>query len=106
MSEILTSVNFKIIKPVYNIDYRKIKERDKMQKATIQLETLTCPSCMQKIEGAVKSLDGIDENSLNVSFNSSKVKVNFDEEKLSIKEIESAIDKVGYEVKKSTVRPA
>ncbi|NLY47008.1 MAG: heavy-metal-associated domain-containing protein [Tissierella sp.] len=77
-----------------------------MQKATIQLETLTCPSCMQKIEGAVKSLDGIDTDSLNVSFNSSKVKLNFDDEKVSIKDIENAIDKVGYEVKKSTVRPA
>ncbi len=29
--------------------------------ATIQLETLTCPSCIQKIEGAVKGLDGIDD---------------------------------------------
>ena len=77
-----------------------------MQKATIQLEALTCPSCMQKIEGAVKSLDGIDVKSLSVSFNSSKVKVNFDDEKLSIIDIENVIDKVGYEVKKSTVRPA
>ena len=77
-----------------------------MQKATIQLETLTCPSCMQKIEGAVKSLDGIDIESLNVSFNSSKVKLNFDDEKVSIQDIEKAIDKVGYEVKKSTVRSA
>lgn len=61
---------------------------------------------MQKIEGAVKSLDGIDLDSLNVSFNSSKVKLNFDDGKISIKDIENAIDKVGYEVKKSTVRPA
>ena len=30
-----------------------------MQKATIQLETLSCPSCMQKIENAVKGLKGI-----------------------------------------------
>jgi len=75
-----------------------------MQKATLQLETLTCPTCMLKIEGAVKALDGIDKESLNVSFNSSKVKVNFDDEKLSIKDIENAIDKVGYEVKKSQVK--
>ncbi len=77
-----------------------------MQKATIQLETLTCPSCMQKIEGAVKSLDGIDQDSLKVSFNSSRVRLNFDEEKVSIKDIENVIDKVGYEIKKSTVKPA
>ena len=59
---------------------------------------------MQKIENAVKSLDGIDQDSLNVLFNSSKVKVNFDGEKVSIDDIEKAIDKLGYEVKKSTVR--
>ncbi|NLC43443.1 MAG: heavy-metal-associated domain-containing protein [Clostridiales bacterium] len=75
-----------------------------MQKATLQLETLTCPSCLLKIENAVKSLDGIDQDSLNVLFNSSKVKVNFDDEKVSIEDIEKAIDKLGYEVKKTTVR--
>jgi len=76
----------------------------KMQKATLQLETLTCPSCMQKIEGAVKSLDGVDKESLNILFNASKVKLNFDDEKLSIEEIENAITKLGYEVKKSQVK--
>ena len=75
-----------------------------MQKATIQLETLTCPSCMQKIEGAVKSLDGVDQESLKVLFNASKVKLNFDDEKLSLKEIEEAITKLGYEVKKSQAK--
>lgn len=75
-----------------------------MQKATIQLETLTCPSCVQKIEAAVKSLDGVEKESLNVLFNSSKVKVNYDDEKLSLKDIEDAITKMGYEVKKSTVK--
>ena len=75
-----------------------------MKKATLQLETLACPSCMQKIEGAVGALDGIDKDSLKVLFNSSKVKVNFDQEKLSIEEIKNAIDRMGYEVKKSTVR--
>jgi copper chaperone CopZ len=76
----------------------------KMQKATIQLETLTCPSCMLKIEGAVKSITGVDKESLNVSFNTSKVKLNFDDDKTSIKDIEDAIVKLGYEVKKSTVK--
>ena len=75
-----------------------------MQKATIQLETLTCPSCMQKIENGVKSLDGVDKKSLKVLFNSSKVKVEYDDEKVSIKDIENAIDKLGYEVKKSQVK--
>lgn len=75
-----------------------------MQKATIQLETLTCPSCMQKIENGVKSLDGVDKKSLKVLFNSSKVRVEYDDEKVSIKDIEKAIDKLGYEVIKSQVK--
>lgn len=75
-----------------------------MQKATIHLETLTCPSCMQKIENGVKSLDGVDKKSIKVLFNSSKVRVEYDDEKLSIKDIENSIDKLGYEVIKSQVK--
>jgi len=75
-----------------------------MQKATIQLETLTCPSCMQKIQNAVKALDGVDKENLSVLFNSSKVKVNFDDGKLSVKDIEIAIEKMGYVVIKSQVK--
>lgn len=43
-----------------------------MQKATIQLETLTCPSCMQKIENGVKSLDGVNKNNIKVLFKDRK----------------------------------
>ena len=75
-----------------------------MQKATIQLETLTCQSCMQKIENGVKSLDGVSKESLKVLFNSSKVRVEFDDEKVSIKDIEHVINKLGYEVLKSQVK--
>lgn len=75
-----------------------------MKTATIQLEDLACPSCMQKIEGAIKGLDGIDKDTLKVLFNSSKVKLDFDEDKVSIDSIEDAITKIGYEVKKSRVK--
>ena len=75
-----------------------------MQKATIQLETLTCPSCMQKIENGVKSLEGVNKESVKVLFNSSKVRSEFDDEKVSIKDIENSIDKLGYEVLKSQVK--
>ncbi len=44
-----------------------------MKTATIQLESLACPSCMQKIEAAVKSVQGVDANTVQVLFNSSKV---------------------------------
>lgn len=75
-----------------------------MKSATIQLETLICPSCMQKIEGALKGLGGIDKDTVKVSFNSSKVKVDFDEDKISIDEIKDSINRVGYEVIRSIVK--
>ena len=34
-----------------------------MKKATLQLETLTCPSCALKIENAVKSVNGVEKES-------------------------------------------
>lgn len=75
-----------------------------MKKATIQVNTLTCPSCALKIEGAVKALDGVEKESVRVLFNSSKVKLDFDEGKLAVEDIEKAIAALGYEVKKSQVK--
>lgn len=75
-----------------------------MKSATIQLETLTCPSCMQKIEGAVKGVAGVDQDSVKVMFNASKVKLSYDEGQVSIEDIEQAITRVGYEVQKTSVR--
>jgi copper chaperone len=75
-----------------------------MQKATIQLESLACPSCLQKIENATKGLNGVEKESVKVLFNSSKVKLDFDNSKITIKEIENAITTLGYEVIKSQVK--
>ncbi len=75
-----------------------------MKKAVIQLGTLTCPSCALKIGSAVKSLAGVEKESVNVLFNSSKVKLNFDDETLSVEEIEKAISALGYDVIKSQVK--
>lgn len=76
-----------------------------MQKATIQLEDLVCPACVQKVENAVKSLDGVDKESVKVLFNSSKAKFDFDEGKVSIEAVEKAISAMGYDVIKSQVKP-
>lgn len=77
-----------------------------MQKATIQLETLSCPSCIQKIDNAVKGLDGVEKDSVKVMFNASKVKADFDETVTTIENIENVIEKLGYPVTKSKVKAA
>ncbi|HFL3828676.1 TPA: heavy-metal-associated domain-containing protein, partial [Clostridioides difficile] len=52
---------------------------------TYQLNTLTCPSCMAKIEVALKNTKGVKESE--VLFNSSKAKVTFDESIVESKDI-------------------
>lgn len=75
-----------------------------MQKATIQLEVFACPSCVLKVENAVKSFGDVDKESVKVLFNSSKVKFDFDADRVSVQDIEKAITALGYEVKKTQVK--
>lgn len=77
-----------------------------MQKSVIHLETLTCPSCIQKIENALKGINGIDKDSVEVLFNSSRVRTNFDSNSTSIEAIEKAIEDLGYPVIRSKVKAA
>ncbi len=75
-----------------------------MAKAIIQLESLTCPSCKLKIEKAAKSLPGVDPASVEVLFNASKLKLDFNAEQIVVADIEKAVTALGYEVKKSQVK--
>ncbi|TQS71850.1 metal-binding protein [Ornithinibacillus gellani] len=77
-----------------------------MQKAMIQLEALSCPSCLQKIEKAVTGLEGIEKDSVKVMFNASKVKADFNADTIAIEQIEKAIEDLGYPIIKSKVKPA
>ena len=61
---------------------------------TYNLETLTCPSCSIKIEGALRKTKGVEE--VEVLFNSSKAKVTFDESIISQDDIKDIIEGLGY----------
>ncbi len=67
-----------------------------MKTAKFQLETLTCPTCITKIEGVLTKEPGVKE--AKVLFNSSKVKVNYNDDEVSTERLESLIEKVGYPV--------
>lgn len=75
-----------------------------MKTATIQLEAMACPSCVQKIENAVKSFDSVEKDTVKIMFNSSKVKFDFNDENLALEEVEKAITGLGYEVVKSRAK--
>lgn len=66
-------------------------------KKTIQMEELVCPMCAQKIETALKKMNGVKEAI--VLYNASKAKVEFDETVTSLEEMEKVITGLGYVVK-------
>ncbi|MTT30425.1 heavy metal-binding protein [Terrilactibacillus sp. BCM23-1] len=70
-------------------------------KATFQLEPLTCPSCIKKIETTLNKTEGVE--SAKVMFNSSKVKTEFDECQVKASQLEETIKKLGYPVLSSKV---
>lgn len=67
-----------------------------MKKAVFQLEPLTCPSCIKKIEITLNKTAGVD--AAKVLFNSSKVKTEFDETQIEAYQLEETIKKLGYPV--------
>jgi copper chaperone CopZ len=67
-----------------------------MTNKTYQLETVACPSCITKISAMLKKIKGL--TSSDVLFNSSRVKVSFDENVVSSEEIRNKIEKLGYTV--------
>ena len=67
-----------------------------METIRFQLETLTCPSCVTKIEGALNKQSGVEE--AKVLFNSSRVRVKYNSEEVSSEELGKLIEKVGFPV--------
>lgn len=63
---------------------------------TFQLETVSCPSCIAKIEGALSRTSGVEL--AEVLFNSSRVRVKFDEEVVKGDDLKAKIDGLGYRV--------
>lgn len=69
-----------------------------MSLVTVQLEELTCPSCIQKINKALGNLKGVSE--VKVLFNLSKVKISYNETMITSGEIKKTIKNLGFEVLK------
>ena len=70
-----------------------------MNKKTLKIEGMTCSACSSRVERFVRKLDGV-ENA-NVNFATETLSVEFDETKLNNENIEGAVVKAGYSVKKN-----
>lgn len=71
-------------------------------KITMQLDALTCPSCLTKIESAVKHTAGVGD--VKVLFNAAKVKAEFDDQQVSAEDLSTVVSKLGYEVQDVKVK--
>lgn len=67
-----------------------------MEKATLRLSNLSCPDCADKISQILLKQNGVSK--ANVFFTTSKVKVEWDAEQITLEQIEKTIQKTGYRV--------
>lgn len=67
---------------------------------TLNIEGMTCASCVQTVEKAAEKLEGVQE--ANVNLTTEKMNITYDETKLSIRDIQSAVDQVGYKAVNET----
>ena len=72
------------------------------KKVILQLDALTCPSCLTKIETAVKAEPGVGE--VKVLFNAGKVKAEIDDTQTNADKLNDVVTKLGYEVEKIKVK--
>ena len=68
-------------------------------KTQLGSQELTCPSCISKIEKALKSLDGV--QNAKVHFNTGRIEVEHESEKVNSEALVEAVRKAGYESKVS-----
>ena len=72
-----------------------------MKTANYQLEPLTCPSCIKKIESTLNKQTGVLK--ARVLFHSNKVKADFDETIITPEQLQQVLEKLGYPVLASKV---
>lgn len=65
-----------------------------MKKVQLQVDNLSCASCVHHIEPGLEKVSGIHD--LNVNFATGSVEVNLDEKVLSEEDLLKAFDKIGY----------
>lgn len=72
------------------------------KKIIMQLDELSCPSCLTKIESAVSGQSGVEN--VKVLFNAGKVKADFDDSQVSAEDLTKVVTDLGYTVQKTKVK--
>jgi P-type Cu+ transporter len=65
-----------------------------METKVLKIQGMTCAACAKAVERAAKKLSGVTE--ANVNYASEKLNIAFDESKVTLTDIQSAVSKAGY----------
>ena len=68
-------------------------------KTLLRSQELSCPSCVAKIEKALKAIDGVEQ--AKVHFNTGRIEADHDSQKVGSEVLVQAVRSVGYESKVS-----
>ncbi|WP_411170419.1 heavy metal translocating P-type ATPase [Clostridium sp. MB05] len=68
----------------------------KTKSYSFKVEGMTCSACANRVERVTKKADGVLGSSVN--FATEKLNISFDENKISIKDIKSIVEKAGYKL--------
>jgi copper chaperone len=67
-----------------------------MEKATLNVQGMSCDHCVKAVEGSVGELNGV--SSVKVNLKSKTVDVEFNNQEVSLDKIKETIDDQGYDV--------
>jgi copper chaperone len=68
-----------------------------MKKTLLRSQELSCPSCVAKIESALKAVAGVTD--AKVYFNTGKIEVQHDPQVVGAQELVNVVKSVGYEAR-------
>jgi len=69
------------------------------RKTTLRAQDLSCPSCVPKIEKALKGVDGV--SAADVHFTTGRISVEHDPSRAPVDDLVRAVAKAGYTAKPS-----
>ena len=67
-----------------------------MQTLTLDVRGMTCGHCKMSVEGALNTLEGV--SNVEVDLATGKVNVTYDETKVTLAQLQEAVEEQGYDV--------
>jgi copper ion binding protein len=67
-----------------------------MQKTSLKIEGMSCQHCVMRVKKAVDELPGVSHAEVGVG----TAEITYDESKIKQKDVEQAVEKAGYKIRK------